>query len=166
MPSQFNAEAFMGQTTTSAMETSIKPISEGVHPGQVTKLEIRHLDPTDRNPNGSYVLDVTWEVLSEVAKKDTGLDHPTARQGIFLDVNAQGGLDSGPAKNVQLGRLREAVGQNKAGKSWSFNHLMGATADLLIAHRADKNDPETTYAEVKKVAPFGATSKGASKKAA
>jgi hypothetical protein len=54
-------------------------------------------------------------------------------------------------KNVSLGKLREAVGQNKPGKPWSPAHLNGAQLDVLVTHRADK-DTGDIYAEVKRVA--------------
>ena len=49
------------------------------------------------------VMDVTWHILDEEVKKETELEKPTCRQGIFLDVNKKGGLDRGKNKNVTLG---------------------------------------------------------------
>lgn len=42
-----------------------------------------------------------------------------------LDINAEGHLEFGPNKNIALGQLRAAVGQNNPGESWSIRNLMG-----------------------------------------
>ena len=62
------------------------------------------------------------------------MDEPTARQTIWLDVNEQGGLVFGKNKNVSLGKLRDALGQN-TGAPWSPTHLIGQPATVLIKHR-------------------------------
>ena len=54
----------------------------------------------------------------------------------------------GKNKNVQLGKLREALGQNGPG-AWSFGMLEGASGIVRIEHR-EWND--SVFADVKGVA--------------
>ena len=57
----------------------------------------------------------------------------------------------GKGKNVALGRLREALGQNTPGKPWSFGMLVGQVAKVAVKHRI--TDAGDTFAEVKRVLP-------------
>ena len=56
----------------------------------------------------------------------------------------------GSNKNVKLGRLREALGQNKNGQAWSFGMLKGA-GPIKVSIEPDKKNPED-YSRVVKVA--------------
>lgn len=149
--STFNPEAFLGQQVTEAHETRMVLVPEGTALGQIKSLNVRKLDATGDNPE-RYILAIQWAVLDDEVKRITGLNEPTVPQDIWLDTNASGGLESGPGKNVSLGRLREAVGQNKPGKAWAMSHLNGALANLIIKHEVSKKDGET-YAKAVKVSP-------------
>lgn len=153
MASTFNADAFLQGTVDKEMDTTLIPVPEGPHDAQITKLSVTKLDAKDGKEEAT-ILEVQWSPLSEEVKKATGMDNPTVRQSIWLDLTPGGGLDASKGKNVTLGRLREAVGQNKAGKKWSINMLNGATAQILVVHAPDKQDPSNVYANVKKVAPM------------
>jgi hypothetical protein len=68
----------------------------------------------------------------------------------FLDIDAQGGLDLSEGKNVKLGQLRNALGQNAAGQAWSFGMLRGA-GPLVVKVKQDsfdKSDPSRKSATV------------------
>ena len=98
------------------------------------------------------ILDVTYAIDDQGVREETGLPEPTIRQSIFLELGADGKLDSGKGKNVNLGRLREAVGLNQPGQAFSFASLIGQACIIAVKHTPDKNDPEIIYANVKKVA--------------
>jgi hypothetical protein len=152
--SSFNPDQFLSTSVSEANDTKLILVPVGVvQSAQVSKLDLRKLDANDQNPE-RFILEVIWIALDESVKKETGLDKPTVRQSIWLDTLPSGALDMGKGKNVGLGRLREAVGQNKAGKSWAMNMLNGATASLLIEHVLNKKD-EQTYAQVKRVGAPG-----------
>ena len=146
--STFNAEEFLSTTSNEAIDTKIVPIPEGDHKAQITKIGVRSIDTAE---GARSILDLTWEVLDENVKKATGMEKPTARQSIFLDLTEQGSLDFGKGKNRALGLVREALGQNKPGKSWAPRMLENQMATIKIAHRPDKNDPENIFSDVKKV---------------
>jgi hypothetical protein len=96
-------------------------------------------------------MEISWEVTDDKIKKLTGIDHPIAKQSIWLDLTSEGQLDKGPGKNVALGALREAVGQNKPGKAWAPSHLNNAVATILVKGEKDKSNPDITYARVTRV---------------
>lgn len=158
MASAFNAEQFLQTQTKSANDTKLIPVPEGDHPAQLVKLGFR---------NGTkdgvvwVAMDVIWHVLDDESKKVTGLDKPQVKQSIFLDFTPEGALDFGKGRNIGLGRLREALGQNKEGRAWSPSQLQGGLATILVKHRP--GDGDEMYADVKAVAKQGEST---SKKAA
>jgi len=143
--SQFNPDLFMQTSSTESLSTKLIPVPEGEFPGVIKSVTPRTL------PSGSAVVDVVWGIDSPEVASVTGIANPTVRQSLWLDLTESGGLDFSKGKNVQLGRLREAVGQNKAGKAWAPSMLMGAAAKIKVTQSPDKNDPDTIYANVSAV---------------
>jgi hypothetical protein len=73
---------------------------------------------------------------------------PSVSQSLMLDMTESGALAVGTNKNVNLGRLREALGQNVSGRPWSPNMLQGQVARISVKHRLWE---DKTFAEVKGV---------------
>lgn len=147
--SAFNPDAFLNTEVTEANSTFYTPVPEADDaPGSIKKIAPRVL--TD----GRVVLDVTWVVDTDEARNETGMAEPMVRQSLWLDVTESGGLDFGKGKNVGLGKLREALGQNQSGKPWQPGMLVGGSARLKIAHSIDKRDGVTIQADVKAVQPL------------
>ena len=82
----------------------------------------------------------------------TGLDRPMVRQDIWLDLDESGRIAQGKNKNVRLGRVRSAVGQNTDGQPWSPSQLRGAGPVLImVGHRYNKETGEGPYSDVKRI---------------
>lgn len=147
--SQFDPEAFLDTTVDAPMETKRTPIPEGdQYIGTIKDLKLR--TAKDR-----VIADITWSVLNvpEEVKARLGFQtDPTSRQSIFLDFDGNGRLATGPNMNVQLGRLREALGQNQPGMAWKMLMLKGAgPAQLKVSNRPDPRDASIIYDEVASV---------------
>lgn len=138
----FDTDDFLNQSTEAELSTQFTPVPEGEYNARADKLDIR-------TPNDKVILDVTWVIDDDNVREVTGMDNPTVRQSVFLDMTADGGLDTGKGKNVQLGRLREALGQNKPGEPWSFRNIEGSVARVKVSHREYEGN---IYADVKGVA--------------
>jgi hypothetical protein len=80
-----------------------------------------------------------WTIDNPEQKEKTGLESPGAGQSFFLDLAADGkSLTSGPNRNVKLGAVRKALGQE--GAPWNFAMLEGAgPARVKVIHSNDKN---------------------------
>lgn len=141
--SAFDPDTFLSQQTTEALDTTSTPIPEGVYPAVVDKI-------VPRQAKGSTILDVIWSIDDEGVKTVTGLQKNTARQSIFLDMTESGALDFSKGKNVQLGRLRDALNQNTPGHPWAPGMLVGNVARVSVKHRLGDNGQ--TYVDVKEVA--------------
>jgi hypothetical protein len=150
----FNAESFLSTAVTGEMATKIISVPEGVWNGQIVKLDTRQQDKKDGTGKMS-MLDVTWEILDEEVKKKTALAKPTCRQTLFLDFNEQGALERGEGKNVALGKLREALGQNNKGKPWKPGDLMHQFAKVTVKHSPNDKDPESPFSNVVAVTKRG-----------
>lgn len=92
----------------------------------------------ERAGQTGYRMTVKWEIddpdkslEKQIARK------PIVTQSIMLDITSEGALDMGEGKNVQLGRLREAVGQNANGRPWSPAMLIGQMARINVKHRVN-----------------------------
>jgi hypothetical protein len=146
--SSFNPDTFLNTETKDANATAYTPVAEGEYNASIKAIKPRVL--TD----GRAVLDVTWTVDDESARQETGMAEPSVRQTLWLDTTESGGLDFGKGKNVGLGRLRAALGQNAPGKPWAPGMLVGGVAKIKVGHSIDKRDGETVNADVKAVAPL------------
>lgn len=146
--STFNPDTFLNTETDAANATAYTPVPEGEFTASIKAIKPRVL--TD----GRAVLDVTWTVDDEAARQETGMAEPSVRQTVWLDTTESGGLDFGKGKNVGLGRLRDAVGQNAAGKPWAPGMLVGQVAKVKVSHSIDKRDGVTINADVKAVLPL------------
>jgi hypothetical protein len=105
----------------------------------------------DRAGQKGLSLNVSWSINDEDGSIKAKIGRaPKVRQNIFLDLTSQGGLDFGKGRNVSLGQLREALGQNMTGRPWSFGMLGGGVAKIKVKHRI--LDDGRTVAEVQAVA--------------
>lgn len=96
--------------------------------------------------------------LKDTVNPESPVNGRICRMTIFLDLvtNPDGSvtLDFGPERNIGLGRLREAVGQNQAGEAWSIHNLAGQSCQVEVAHEASRKEEGRFYANVVKVAPL------------
>jgi hypothetical protein len=140
--STFNADQFLGTQIEGAGETKYYPCPVGEYMAQVSDIKASRGQAEDGRP--WTAVDITWEILDEGAKTETHQDRLIVQQRrMFLDMTPQGTLDFGRNKNVQLSRLRAALGQNRPDRPWTFSHLKGGMARVRVTHRNDQNgDPQ------------------------
>jgi len=136
----FDSDSFMSATSEGEMSTEFVPVPEGEFNAVIDGVKVREA-------KGNVLLDVSWNIDDAAVAEATGRDKNTVRQTLFLDMTDGGGLDLSQGKNVQLGKLREALGQNGPG-AWSPSMLDGNVAKVRVSHRMYEG---TTYADVKGV---------------
>lgn len=144
----FDPEAFKHTEIDDSMDTEIIPPDEGVYTAKVDRWNIE--GGTSQNGFNWARLDVTWELddADGSQQQKTGRDKLTGRQSIFLDLTEDGQIDTGKGKNVQLGRLREALGLNEG--KFAFDMLDGQQAQVLTENRETQNGNMVT--NIRKVA--------------
>ena len=149
--STFDAESFMSQTVDGEMETRYTPIPDNDYIAMLSdKLTLREV-------NDSPVVDVLYIIDDEELRAKMDVKELIVKQSLFIDVNDDGSLAFGMNKNVKLGRLRAALGQNVAGQTWNFQMLAGqGPVRIKVGHRPDKNDPTVVYNDVNAVSSMAA----------
>lgn len=148
MTSMFNADTFLNQTTETAFETRRQPVPEAEYIAVVDDVKFRQAKE-------SIILDVFWAIDNSALAEKIGLKKVTVRQSIFCDIDSFGKFEVGPNKNIQLGRLREALGQNTG--PWSPSMLKGqGPVKLMVSNRVDDKDPTLIYDDVKAVTRLAA----------
>lgn len=147
----FDPNVLLDLTVDTANDTKVIPCPEGEFQGQIDSVKPRTWQSKDGTTSG-VTLDVTWEILDEGVKETCDREKVTVRQGIMLDMKADGALDMGKGKNVGLGRLREALNMNTPGVPFSFRNLVGQVAVVSVTHRA--GDGDDIFPEIRSVAPL------------
>lgn len=90
-------------------------------------------------------------LLDDALAAKLGREKVVVRCQMILDFTDDGQLDFGPNKNVKLGQLREALGQNIKGQPWAPSLLKGAGPLMAkIGHKniAPKGEDPRYIAEV------------------
>lgn len=123
----FDVNEFASQQCD-VMDTLLEALPENDYPGTIDRFEVRKGEATKGQNVGKpfFALDVWWELdVPEETKQRLGRDKFVARQGFFLDTE-NGKISNAKGKNVKLGALRDAIGQNAPG--WTLNSLPGGRA--------------------------------------
>lgn len=133
-------------------ETRMTPIDEAEYPAVIEAVDIKTLTKSGIR----YVAEIRWNIMDENIKAKLGLPKVTVRQSVFLDIDEAGRFEKGPNKNIQLGRVREAVGQADR-NPWALAMLIGAgPAKVKVSKRPDDKDPTIVYNDVAAVTKFAA----------
>lgn len=129
--SQFDPKQFLETTFSEANSTQRTPI-----PAKQLRSVISGVDIRSGNKDGKdwSFLDVTYDIDDPEVKALLGRDKVTLTQGIGLDFTPNGGLDFSKGRNVNLGRLRDAVGLNVAGQPFGFRMLVGKPLNIVVTH--------------------------------
>jgi hypothetical protein len=145
----FDAQNFLETNLNAPLDTQRPQLPSGVYEAQIVK--VNPPEKINTKKGEAVVFKVGIQVTNP---PQDGNDYGPLDYMIFLDINESGGLDTGKGKNVGLGRLRNAVGQNTA-KGWNPNDLLGQELNIKVDQRQDNNDPDVYYAQIKSVAPKG-----------
>jgi hypothetical protein len=146
--SQFDPTAFLDQSIEGTLDTKMIPCPEGEFVAVIDSVNPRPWNSKDGTKAG-VALDVFWAIDDQGVKEQLGREKILVKQGIMLDLDATGQrLDVSKGKNINLGRLREALGMNNPGQSFSFAMLPGRAARVKVTHRIEGED---VYADIKMV---------------
>lgn len=147
MSFNFDPQTFLNQTQSGTGDTKFRAVPIGDYDAECTKVEAKSINTKD-GPRA--IMELTWSTEDQAAKAATGMERPSARQGIFLDLTPAGTLDMGPGKNISLNRTREEFGLHVEGQPWHPNDFLGKIGRITVDHRVSQDDGEV-YAFVKKV---------------
>lgn len=152
----FDLNTFLQTSTTEANSTQLDPVPEGEYTA-ISQLVDKDCFSTFDYKNGEkagtkgFALTVKFKIADPKAGE---YDGRMVSYRTTIDVTPDGnGLDFGKGKNIGLGRLREALGQNRAGVPWGPSMLGGQVAKIVVKHEMDKQDSTKVYVRVDGVLP-------------
>lgn len=148
----FDPNSFLNQTISGGFSTRVKPVPPGEYPAIIKSLGAREVDSKMNPGQKQLVVDVTFALADPSVAEATGRPEPTTRLSLWIDRTAGGAIDRSEGKNIGLGRLLAAIGMNMGDAEFSFNDLIGKSVLVSVTNNPDKNDPETVYDNVSKVA--------------
>lgn len=144
----FDLDMFKQSSVTGEVSTKVIPCEPGEYPAIITRHEVDVTSPKEGKAPQPF-LNVFWKIDDVGQVQHTGRDPLIIRQTIWLDATPDGrGLDGSKGKNIGLGRLRVALGQDDPNKPWNFDQLNGGTALVKVVNTPDKKDPDTVYDNV------------------
>lgn len=150
----FDPNAFM-QSAVDPMSTQMEVVPEGdfrfmidADPKQLTPKNIKGTSSKTGEPYDFWQIELNCLLLDDAVKQRLGREKVTVRLRLNLDLNPSGQLEVGPNKNVGLGQLRDALGQNKPG--WSPAQLLGAGP--FIGKVKHTTTDKGTFADIQRVA--------------
>lgn len=132
--SQFDPSTFIDQVVTDANSIVSTPVPIGDYVAVAGEVKIESWTSKDGTKSGLRA-EIPWVIENNAAVTQvTGRPKNTVRQSIMLDLTPEGGLDMGKGMNVQLGKVREAVGLNTPGSPFSFRMIQGRSAKVKVEH--------------------------------
>lgn len=158
----FDPDTFMQQNVDAPLSTEYELCPQGEYPamiGDFTRDAFRSHDfeykkgPNAGQPGTMTVFSCPFVINDDSVRQALERDTVTVFQDVVLDIGDDGGLDFGKGKNVPLGRIREAVGQNGNGP-WQVASLRGAGPVMVkVSHDTfkRKDGTEGTKAIVSRV---------------
>lgn len=149
LPSSFDPNTFLDATVDSPFDTTRTTIpAKDDYIAVIDDVKVRIAN----TKNGDRVLlELYWEVLADELKISLNLQKVICRQTLWLDFDVNGKLAHGVNQNIQLGQVRDAIGQNTGG-AWSPKLLKGAgPARLKVSERIDEKNPAIKYNDVDRV---------------
>lgn len=130
-----NTEELLNTTVDSQLDEFLEPCPAGEYLAIAGKPSVNTFTykKGDRAGETGYQLVIRWEIQDEAVKKQLDRDTVSVRQSTLLDITPDGtGLDVSKGKNIGLGQIRSALGQNQEGQPWSFNMIEGQPATIKV----------------------------------
>ncbi len=161
----FDADSFMNETVDQPFETERTLIPESEYRMAVddfTSDALQTINFTYKKgeragqPGSFTKFNVPIVILDDKVAHDLQLDKVVVVWSINLDLDDTGKLEWGINKNIALGQLRRACGQNQNGP-WSPSQLRGSKPFMgKVVHRTIKREDGTSYkvADIGRVMPI------------
>ena len=148
MTSIFDPDTFMDQEVSEGNSTERLLCPPGVYSASVEEVKFSN---GEKEGKEWVMMSLKWSIDDPSVLSELKRDKVTVRQSFFIDLTEDGGISTEKGSNVQLGKVRKALGLNEG--RFSPRMLMGQMALVEVVHRAQKDG--TLSDEVKSVASLG-----------
>lgn len=150
----FDATAFMTQNIDRPMETEVKLVPVGEYQAMIDHFGEEAFQnhefeykKGDRAGQPGEMVNFNLPFIIQDAKAAEAIGRTDGKCTVYkrmtLDFDDTGNIDFGVNRNIELGRVRKAVDQNKPG-SWNVSELRGAGPVIVkVEHRSYKRKDGT-----------------------
>ena len=155
----FDMDKFLASNNVGPMSTQVTPCPEGTYTAVVSSdgdirdwfRPIEWKDKKTGEPRRAEAVRIPFLITDDGVRAKLGRETVIVSYDVFLDLNPDDTLATGEGKNVKIGQLRDALGQN--GANWNFGQLRGAGPVMVkVSQRSDSRDPQVKYAQIDRVA--------------
>jgi hypothetical protein len=131
----FDPDAFLNFEYESATETKRQLTPAGWHEIYIESFELIRPKQFQNKQTGamewsSPIFKPKCVIEDEGVRTLMGVTDPERKlyvyPQLYLDVTETGAIDMGPNKNISLGQIRQACGQNNEGVRWRISDLAGS----------------------------------------
>jgi len=133
----------MEEAIETSMDTTRPVLEDGEYELQVVKVNPPEQKTSQRTGKDYVEMVVMFKATNG---PDDGLDY-SIRHQVFLDIDENGRLATGKGKNINLGRLREALGCNSG--RFVLGDLFGRTCKATVVKKLSQNNAE--FNEIKRL---------------
>jgi len=160
---KFDPDAFMQETVDQPLSTERTLVPAGEYKMQIDDFDskafqaIPFKDKLTGEDREFHKFGCPCVILDDKVAQDLGMLKVVVFKNCNLDFDDTGKLAWGPNKNIDLGQLRNAVGQNVPNTVWAPGNLRGAGPFMgKVEHRRGKRKDGSDFeiAEVTRVAPI------------
>ena len=137
----FDPESFLDATLPGSNSTKRELVPMGVYKASVGKLEVKNGIIQKDGPNFGkpwVALNIQWWIENQPINAALDQAKITVYDSCFLELDDDGRPAMGKGKNVQLGKLREALGLNSG--PVQFRAFEGRPATINVGHEPYKED--------------------------
>lgn len=130
-----NTEEFLQTTTDSELDDHLEPCPPGEWLAVTGKPEIHDFvfAKGDRIGETGYRMTVKYTIQDQEVLDHCQREVVSVTQSVLLDLTEDGtGLDMGKGKNIGLGQIRTALGQNEPGQAWSPAMIEGQPIKVKV----------------------------------
>jgi len=165
--SDFNAADFLNETIDAPLETELKLVPEGEYSAMIDDFPneaVERIDfeykkgPLAGQPGSMLKLNLPFVINDDRLVRSIGRDTIRVYKQMILDIDpTTKKLDFGVNKNLELGQIRDAVGQNVSGQQWGIGRLRASGPIMVkVVHtNYDRKDgTKGKRAEISRVLPI------------
>lgn len=130
-----NTEEFLQTTTSSELDDHLEPCPPGEWLAITGKPAIHDFifSKGDRVGEKGYRMTIQYVIQDQAVLDHCQREKVSVTASILLDLTEDGtGLDMGKGKNIGLGQIRTALGQNEAGAEWSPAMIEGQPIKVKV----------------------------------
>lgn len=146
----FDPESFLDSTLPNPLDTRRTPVPVGTYSAFVEDVVLDHgiIKSGERAGQPWARLTFKWNIDDAALRDKLQRTKVMVSEGLMLDLDEAGDLDTRPGRNVRLGKRFEVFGLNQKGTS--PRAFIGQFGKIRVEHRMYEGEPQEDVVSVAK----------------